>query len=92
MHHEDHDELVLLRTHLTVALLAVSQLQRKHADSPQVARLSTFALDALLQMRAEMSHIDRLIARLERHQATRDDHLPLPFPRRTAHDEPHERR
>jgi hypothetical protein len=79
-----------LRTHLTVALLAISQLRRRYADTPQAARLSDYALDALLHMRDEMRHVDTLIARLERQQAIRDDHLPLPFPRRAEGKESHE--
>lgn len=90
MHDQEYDELVLLRTHLTVALLAVSQLRRKHADTPQAARLSAYALDALMRMRDEMRHVDALIARLERQKATRDDHLPLPFPHRHEIKEVHD--
>jgi hypothetical protein len=91
MHDEDHDELVLLRTHLTVALLAVSQLRRKHAQTPHVARLSAYALDALMQMREQMAQVDRLIARLEKLTALRDEPLRFPISQRRAVEEMHER-
>ena len=91
MHEHDYDELVLLRTHLTVALLAVSQLRRIHADTPKAARLSAYALEALVQMRDEIAQIDSLIARVERRTAMRDDPLRFSFSRRERIEEMHER-
>jgi hypothetical protein len=91
MQEQEHDELVLLRTHLTVALLAVSQLRRKHADTSHAARLSAYALDALMRMRDEMKQIDALIARLEKRQAMQDDPLRFRFPQRQEIEEMRER-
>ncbi len=91
MHQDDHDELVLLRTHLTVALLAVSQLRRKHAGAPNVARLSAYALEALMRMREEMADVERLIARLEKRTAQHDDPLRFPLAQRRPVEEARER-
>lgn len=90
MQDQEYDELVLLRTHLTVALLAVSQLQRKHRESPQAARLCAYALDALHQMRDEIAQIDRLIGALDSRRALRDDPVRLRLARRQEIDEAHD--
>lgn len=80
MRPEEYEELLALRTRITVALLAVSQLQRKHADPAQAARLSRYALEALLAARADLNRIDDLIARLERGQRMDHDSFLSSYP------------
>ncbi|MDQ2783925.1 MAG: hypothetical protein M3Y58_02855 [Chloroflexota bacterium] len=61
----EHDELVTIRTQLTVALLAVTQLQRKYADSADASRLLVYVATALAHITCEMRKVDALIACLE---------------------------
>ncbi len=88
MRREEYEELLALRTRLTVALLAVSQLQRKHADPVQAARLSRYALDALLDARTDLDRVDDLIARLERGMGTEYEPFLSPPPQKV--EEPHD--
>jgi hypothetical protein len=61
----EHDELVMIRTQLTVALLAVTQLQRKHAASADADRLLAYVATALARINREVHKIDALMVRLE---------------------------
>lgn len=67
----EHDELVTIRTQLTVALLAVTQLQRKHAGSADADRLLVYVATALASITRGVRKIDALIARLEDREAMR---------------------
>lgn len=69
MDRAEHDEMVTIRTQLTVALLAVTQLQRKHADSADADRLLTYVSTALGRITREICKIDTLMARLEDREA-----------------------
>ncbi len=91
----EHDELVAIRTQLTVAMLAVTQLRRKHADSVDADRLLAYVATALVRITREVHKVDALMARLEDRDAMRADPVRLRTRRRTgeqserdANDEP----
>jgi len=73
----EHDEMVTIRTQLTVALLAVTQLRRKHADSADADRLLAYISTALARIAREIHKIDALMARLEDREAMRANPLRL---------------
>lgn len=82
----EHEELVAIRTQLTIALLAVAQLQRRHARSADAARLLTHVDTALQRIAREARKIDRLLAYLEDRAAIEAD--PLRVRRRGAEGQP----
>ena len=95
MDNPEHDELVTIRTQLTVALLAVTQLQRKHTGSADADRLLTYVATALTCITREVRKIDALIARLEDRDAIRANPVRLRMrrysssdPERRSHGEP----
>ncbi len=81
----NHEELVALRTHLTVALLSLSLLQRRHAGSADAARLMAHTANALSRMKDELARLDTILAALEDREATRADTVRL---RRRDHPGP----
>jgi hypothetical protein len=87
MESTEHDELIAIRTQLTVALLAVTRLRRKHADSADAGRLLAYISTALARITHEVRKVDALMAHLEDREAMRAD----PFRLRTRHH-PHEDR
>lgn len=89
MDNPEHDELVTIRTQLTVALLAVTQLQRKHAGSTDADRLLTYVATALASITREVRKIDALIACLEDRDAMRANPVRLRLRRHSSGD--HER-
>ena len=89
MRRGEYDELLALRTRVTVALLAVAQLQRKHSDPAQAARLSRYAFDALLAAREELERVDALIERLERGAGAAYEPHFAPHARPERRDGPH---
>jgi len=91
----EHDELVAIRTQLTVAMLAVTQLRRKHATSADTERLLSYVATALARITREVHKVDALMARLEDRDAMRADPVRLRTrrpagrpPERGEHDEP----
>jgi hypothetical protein len=83
----EHDELVTIRTQLTVALLAVTQLQRRHTDSADADRLLAYVSTALARITREVCKIDRLMARLEDREAMRANPVRLRTRRHTGDDQ-----
>ena len=77
MENTEHDELVTIRTQLTVAMLAVTQLRRKHADAADADRLLAYVSTALARITREVRKIDALMARLEDRDAMRADPIRL---------------
>lgn len=91
----EHDELITIRTQLTVALLAVTQLQRRYTDSADADRLLAYVSTALVRITREVSKIDTLMARLEGHVPMRAEPVRPGMPRHAGadygpreHDEP----
>lgn len=74
---DNHEELVALRTHLTVALLSLALLRRRHAASPDAARLISHTADALSRIKDEIARLDRVLAALEDREAMRADPVRL---------------
>lgn len=65
---QDYLELLDLRTHLTVALLASSQLKRKSAQTDELARLCCYLDRSLMQMQGDIVEIESLVRRLQDEQ------------------------
>ncbi len=84
----EQDELVAIRTQLTVAMLAVTQLRRRHADSTDAERLLAYVATALARINREVHKIDALIARLEDRDAMRADPVRLRRPLRRTGGQP----
>lgn len=84
----DHEELVAIRTQLTIALLATARLQRAHAHSPDAHRLLAHVEAALRRIAHEARTVDALLARLEDREAMAADPIRLRRPRhRDAREE-----
>jgi len=87
MNNPEHDELVTIRTQLTVALLAVTQLQRKHASSADADRLLVSVATALAPITCEVRKVDALITRLEDREAMRANPVRLRVRRYSRDDQ-----
>ena len=74
---QDYIELLDLRTHLTVALLASSQLKRRSARTDELARLHSYLERSLMQMQGDITELESLVQRLQDEQ-----HLSVSRPRR----------
>lgn len=90
----EHDELVAIRTQLTIAMLAVTQLRRRHATSADADRLLSYIATALARITHEVHKVDALMARLEDRDAMRANPVQLRTrrptkkqPEREEHDE-----
>jgi len=90
----ENDELVAIRTQLTIAMLAVTQLRRKHATSVEADRLLSYIDMALARITREVHKVDALMARLEDRDAMRANPVRLRTrhptkrqPEREEHDE-----
>lgn len=87
MGNPEHNELVTIRTQLTVALLAVTQLQRKHAGSADADRLLFYVATALACITREIRKVDALIACLEDREAMRANPVRLCVRRHSSGDQ-----
>ncbi|MHB8644642.1 MAG: hypothetical protein ACYDAR_02500 [Thermomicrobiales bacterium] len=79
--------MVTIRTQLTVALLAVTQLRRKHAASADADRLLAYVVTALARITREVRTVDALMTRLEDREAIRADPLRLRARRRSGEEQ-----
>jgi hypothetical protein len=61
----EHDELIDMRTHLTVAVLAAAQLRRTMKDLPEAARFDAYLDQALDSLVEDVRKIDTLVAQTE---------------------------
>jgi hypothetical protein len=61
----EHDELIDMRTHLTVALLAAAQLRRTMKDLPEAARFDAYLDQALDSLVEDVRKVDTLVAQTE---------------------------
>jgi len=58
----EHSELIDMRTHLTVAMLAASQLHRRTKDLPEAAHLQSYLEQSLKSLVDDVVRVDALIA------------------------------
>lgn len=61
----EHAELIDMRTHLTVAVLAASQLHRKTKNMPEAAHLQCYLDQSLKNLVDDVGKVDALIAQVE---------------------------
>ncbi len=61
----EHEELVNMRTHLTVAMLAAAQLRRATGAMPDAARFDTYLQQALDNLRDDVRHVETLVINAE---------------------------
>jgi hypothetical protein len=61
----EHDELIDMRTHLTIAVLAASQLRRTVKDRPDAARFDAYLDQALTKLVDDIRKVDALVAQTE---------------------------
>lgn len=59
------EELVEMRTHLTVAMLAAAQLRRATVAVPDAARFDGYLQQALADLRDDVRNVETLIVRTE---------------------------
>lgn len=80
----EHSELIDMRTHLTVAMLAAAQLSRKTKQLPEAAHLQHYLDQSLKSLVEDVGKVDTLIAHAEVRQLARDEERPhtLPLPLR----------
>src|SRR3954471_3277047 len=68
----EHDELIDMRTHLTVAVLAAAQLRRTVRDDPDAARFDAYLDQALDNLVEDVRKVDALVAHTEAQTALPD--------------------
>lgn len=61
----EHTELIDMRTHLTVAMLAASQLIRKTQHLPETAHLQGYLDQSLKSLVEDVDKVDALVAQVE---------------------------
>lgn len=61
----EHAELIDMRTHLTVAMLAASQLTRKTQYLPEAAHLQGYLDQSLKSLVEDVGKVDALVAHVE---------------------------
>ncbi len=61
----EHSELIDMRTHLTVAMLAASQLNRRTKDLPEAAHLQGYLDQSLKSLVEDVVRVDALIAQTD---------------------------
>ncbi|MHB8648242.1 MAG: hypothetical protein ACYDAR_20880 [Thermomicrobiales bacterium] len=66
----EHPELIDMRTHLTVAMLAASQLTRKTQHLPEAAHLQEYLDQSLKSLVADVGRVDALVTQAEECTAT----------------------
>ncbi len=59
------ETLVDMRTHLTVTTLAVAQLRRRHGDSPDIARLCSYAESAITRLNEDIATMEAALSPME---------------------------
>ena len=64
----EHEELVNMRTHLTVAMLAAAQLRRATGAVPDAVRFDTYLQQALDNLRDDVRNVETLIVNAESEQ------------------------
>jgi len=60
----EHSELIDMRTHLTVAMLAAAQLSRKTQNLPEAAHLQCYLDQSLKSLVADVGKVDTLVTRV----------------------------
>jgi hypothetical protein len=66
----EHAELVDMRTHLTVAMLAAAQLNRKTQHLPEAMHLQDYLDQSLKSLVEDVGKVDALVAQVEEHAPT----------------------
>jgi len=61
----EHSELIDMRTHLTVAMLAASQLNRRTKDLPEAAHLQDYLDQSLKSLVEDVVKVDALVAQTD---------------------------
>ncbi len=83
---QEPQALIDMRTHLTVATLALAQLRRRHGDSNDVERLCSYATSAMQQLTEDITAVERILLQAEQREESRQAHLAL---RQSYADHPH---
>ena len=63
--HAEHAELIDMRTHLTVAMLAAAQLARKTKQVPEAEHLQAYLGQSLKSLVGDVEKVDALVTREE---------------------------
>jgi hypothetical protein len=87
--HQEPDSLVNMRTHLTVAMLAVTLLRRRHDEDEDVLRLCASAETALWQLNEDIVGVEAVQARDESRDASWRAHRRLRHALATAPSRQH---
>jgi hypothetical protein len=61
----EHSELIDMRTHLTVAMLAAAQLNRRTKDLPEAAHLQEYLDQSLKSLVEDVVRVDTLVAQTD---------------------------
>lgn len=81
----EHTELIDMRTHLTVAMLAASQLTRKTQHLPEAAHLQGYLDQSLNSLVEDVGKVDALVAQVEEYPSIAAEapcHRGVSWPRR----------
>ena len=77
----EHTELIDMRTHLTVAMLAASQLNRRTKDQPETAHLQDYLDQSLKSLVEDVVRVDALVAQTDNCEPAAEEaahHAPRP--------------
>jgi hypothetical protein len=69
----EHAELIDMRTHLTVAMLAASQLNRRTKDLPEAAHLQEYLDQSLKSLVEDVVRVDALVAQTDECAPAREE-------------------
>ncbi len=76
----EHSELIDMRTHLTVAMLAAAQLSRRTQHLPEAAHLQNYLDQSLKSLVADVGKVDVLVTRVAAQQPVRNEARSHPLP------------
>ena len=77
----EHSELIDMRTHLTVAMLAAAQMQRRTKDVPEAAHLQCYLDQSLKSLVEDIVRVDALIAHADEHAPMQTANVSTLFPK-----------
>jgi hypothetical protein len=77
----EHSELIDMRTHLTVAMLAAAQLNRRTKELPEAAHLQCYLDQSLKSLVEDVVKVDALVAQVDTSVPVATDNAPCTFPK-----------
>ena len=77
----EHSELIDMRTHLTVAMLAASQLHRRTKNVPEAAHLQNYLDQSLKSLVEDVVRVDAMMAQADESVHAAEEQAPSRLPK-----------